>query len=233
MTNKPCHYMFVRFRQGARRLQLSLVETRRDAGKIRHEHVASLGAARLPLSPETRLEFWEKLYPRLARLANRLDGDGQAKVLAAVHTRIPMVTGAERRALQLEAAKDEAKFWDVMQESNEEMSASHRALATTAERTGIETKQAAEDAAKHVAAANDRIARLERSEDIGGTTKTDLRQLLRNAGVTDSDIPHWCNLARIHELGADEEYLEAIGPNEQRERRIARKIRRAAERRHS
>ena len=45
--------MFVRFRQGARRLQLgarrlqlSLVETRRDGGKVRHEHVMkNIGAA--------------------------------------------------------------------------------------------------------------------------------------------------------------------------------------------
>jgi hypothetical protein len=36
--------MFVRFRQTPRRLQASLVETRRSNGKVRHEHIASLGS---------------------------------------------------------------------------------------------------------------------------------------------------------------------------------------------
>jgi hypothetical protein len=38
--------MFVRFRQSAQRQQPSIVETRRVAGKVRHEHVASLGSIR-------------------------------------------------------------------------------------------------------------------------------------------------------------------------------------------
>src|SRR5215471_6301036 len=158
--------MFTRFRTTLRRLQVSIVETRRAAGRVHHEHVGGLGSARLPLSVETRLEFWEKLHPRLARLANRVDSEAQTKILAAVHAPIPMVTGEERRALQLEAAKDEAKFWEVMQKTNEEMSVGHRALAAMAERTSIETKQAAKDAAKHFTAAKDRIDRLGRGEDI-------------------------------------------------------------------
>jgi hypothetical protein len=44
--------MFVRFRQ-ARRLQVSLIETRRVAGKVQHEHVASLGAVDIPPSVAT------------------------------------------------------------------------------------------------------------------------------------------------------------------------------------
>jgi hypothetical protein len=36
--------MFVRFRETGRRLQCSLIETRRVDGKVRHEHIASLGS---------------------------------------------------------------------------------------------------------------------------------------------------------------------------------------------
>ena len=223
--------MFARFRTLSCRLQVSIVETRRVDGQVRQEHIAGLGAARLPLSPETRLQFWEKLYPRLARLANRLDDVAQAKILGVVHQRIPMVTGDERRGLQLAAARDEAKFWEVMRESNEEMSRGQRALATAADRGSAATKQAAENAAKHVAAAKDRIARLERGEDIGGTTKTDMQQLCRSIGITDSDIRHYGVVSRIHELGAEQEYLDAIAPDEQRERRVARKVLRATEKR--
>jgi hypothetical protein len=100
-----------------------------------------------------------------------------------------MVTGDERRAFQLEAARNEAKFWEAMQESNEEMSLGQHGLATLAERKSTETKQAAENAAKHVAAAKARITRLERSEDIGGITKIDIQQLFREIGITDQGHP--------------------------------------------
>jgi hypothetical protein len=36
--------MFVRFRKTAHRLQVSLIETRWAAGKVRSEHVAGLGS---------------------------------------------------------------------------------------------------------------------------------------------------------------------------------------------
>jgi hypothetical protein len=42
--------MFARFRQSRHRLQVSLVETRRNRGKVQHEHVASLGSIKVPLS---------------------------------------------------------------------------------------------------------------------------------------------------------------------------------------
>src|SRR5215208_4526979 len=97
--------MFVRFRQTKYRLQVSLVETRRVGGKVRHEHVAGLGSVELPLSVEGRLAFWQRLHQRLGRLSNRIGASAQAKILGDVHTRIPMVTADEQRALQLENAE--------------------------------------------------------------------------------------------------------------------------------
>jgi hypothetical protein len=120
--------MFARFRTLSCRLQVSIVETRRVDGQVRQEHIAGLGAARLPLSPETRLQFWEKLYPRLARLANRLDGEAQAKILGAISARIPMVTRDERRTLQLEVARDDAKFWEMMPDADAELKRRVQAL---------------------------------------------------------------------------------------------------------
>lgn len=49
--------MFVRFREAGRRLQVSLVETRRHGGKVRHEHVAMLGSVELPATVADRLAF--------------------------------------------------------------------------------------------------------------------------------------------------------------------------------
>jgi hypothetical protein len=103
--------MFVRFHESGRRLHLSLVETRRTDGKVRSEHVASLGSLELPQTILGRLTFWQKLHARLARLSNRLNGEAQGKVLTAVHACVPMVTVDEQRVLQLENAKADAAFW--------------------------------------------------------------------------------------------------------------------------
>ena len=49
--------MFVRFRQTAYGLQVSLIQTRREGGKVRHEHIAELGAIILPASTADRIDF--------------------------------------------------------------------------------------------------------------------------------------------------------------------------------
>jgi hypothetical protein len=124
--------MFARFRTTSRRLQVSIVETRRIDDKVRHKHIAGLGAASLPLSPETRLQFWQKLYPRLARLDNRLDGEAQAKILGTIRARIPVVTGDERRALQLAVTSPITRD-APMSESDENKESSAQRLASVAE----------------------------------------------------------------------------------------------------
>ena len=91
--------MFVRFRRSARRLQLSLVETRRHGSKVRQEHIASPGAVPLAAEVADRIAFWQRLFERLRRLANRLDDALQAKILGAVHVRVPMPTQDERAVL--------------------------------------------------------------------------------------------------------------------------------------
>lgn len=105
--------MFVRFRQTGSRLPASLIETRRVDGKVRHEHIASLGSIATPLIVADRIAFWRRLHERLAKLDNRLDGEAQAKLLGVVHARIPMVTADEQRTLQLENAKADAQTWDT------------------------------------------------------------------------------------------------------------------------
>ena len=88
--------MFVRFRQTARRLQASLTETRRQGGKVRHEHVAGLGSVPLSPSAADRVAFWIRLHQRLNTLSNRIDASQHGAVLTAVHARIPMPTEEEQ-----------------------------------------------------------------------------------------------------------------------------------------
>jgi hypothetical protein len=93
--------MFVRFRSyTSAAMQVSIVETRRTGGKVRHEHVAGLGSIEMPPTVSGRMAFWKALYERLGRLGNRLDPETQARLLGSVHERIPMVTPDEQRALQ-------------------------------------------------------------------------------------------------------------------------------------
>lgn len=97
--------MFVRFRQGEHRLQLSLVETHRDGDTVRHEHVGSLGAIATPPTVADRAAFWEQLIKRLAALGERVD---YAAIIAAIATRVPPVTDAERHAIPPPNVKPDA-----------------------------------------------------------------------------------------------------------------------------
>ena len=63
--------MFVRFRQTPYGLQVSLIQTRREGGKVRHEHIAGLGAITIPASAADRIDFWRSLHARLSALSNR------------------------------------------------------------------------------------------------------------------------------------------------------------------
>jgi hypothetical protein len=56
--------MFVRFRQQARRLQVSLVQNRRVAGKVRAEHIGALGSVDANIS--VRCQSASKSDPRSA-----------------------------------------------------------------------------------------------------------------------------------------------------------------------
>ena len=90
--------MFVHFRETPYGLAMSLVENRRENGKVRHEHVASLGSIETPLSVAARIEFWRGLHERLDQLSNRLDPETRSKVMDAVHARVPIVTPDEQHA---------------------------------------------------------------------------------------------------------------------------------------
>jgi hypothetical protein len=124
--------MFVRFRQQGRRFQASLMQTRRVSGKMQSEHIASLGSVDAEVSVRERLAFWAKLPERLARLANRVGHDDQAKVYAALHSRIPMVTVEEQRAVQEENAEGDERFWDAMRDIGASSVEGHKALIARA-----------------------------------------------------------------------------------------------------
>jgi hypothetical protein len=88
------------------RLEVSIVETRREAGKVKHKHVASLGSVWND-SPAEREGFWRECEARLARLANRL-GPDLDRLRQAIAARIPLLTDADRAAMA-------AAAWDLLE----------------------------------------------------------------------------------------------------------------------
>jgi hypothetical protein len=162
--------VFVRFRETTRRLQVSLVETRRHAGKVHHEHVAGLGSVTRPPSVADRIAFWEHLHQRLSQLSNRIDGEAQAKIMGAVHARIPMVIPDEVRALQLEKAEEVEREWSALQGMVQERLAGHKELQVTIDRKVTQDEIAATDLGSNVTRARDRIARLRRARTLPGST---------------------------------------------------------------
>src|SRR5262249_25753678 len=66
----------------------------------------------------------------LGRLSNRLDDEMQAKILGAIHTRVPMPTVDGIRALQLEHAKEHETAWRVRHTQTEGSSKQTRPCAT-------------------------------------------------------------------------------------------------------
>jgi hypothetical protein len=207
--------MFVRFRQTAHRLQVSLVETRRSDGRVRHEHIASLGSVEMPPSVEARIAFWQRLHERLAKLANRVDAETQGKLLGDIHARIPLVTLDEQRALQLRNAEADEQFWTNIHDMHAGTVEGHKGLATTAERKVAEGEAEMAKAASHRDAAKERRERLQRGEDVPGglgkpLTREDAERIMREAGMTTSDIQHCVQVHDVSEAIGFETLMKAI-----------------------
>ena len=217
--------MFVRFRQ-ATRLQVSLIETRRVGGKVRHEHVASFGAIATPPSVADRIQFWQRLHDRLDKLANRLDAATQSKILGEVHERIPMVTLDEQHDLKLQNAESDQQFWAGLRDMNQATAEGQRGLAAAAggAAAGCEAEAAKADA--NAAVAKERVERLKKGEDVPGGlgrpfTREDCERILRDAGFTTSDFRNLEIVHEVSELGGFEEMLKETHKMVERAERAA------------
>ena len=201
--------MFVRFRQFDNRLRLRLVETRRQADTVVHEHVASLGAIIVPPSVSDRITFWQKLHERLARLANRIDAETQGKILGAVHDRVPMVTIEEIRALQLENTEADERFWSQLQDMNETAAADHTVLRTDIDNKIAAFQAGAAEAKAGANAAKNRAAQLKKGEDVAGGPAKSMthEETMKIMGWNASDVRHANRLQLIDKIGATEEWL--------------------------
>jgi hypothetical protein len=201
--------MFVRFRETKSRLQASLIQTRRVDGRVRHEHLAQLGSIETPLSVRARLDFWHRLHDRLAKLGNRVDPATQAKVLGEVHARIPMVTPDEQRALQLANARADAETWGTLADMHAGTVEGHAGLIASAERAKATATAEHAKASEHAARAEDRIARIERGEDVADGKPLTIEDLIE-AGMTKADITRCVQMHEVSDAFGFDTVVEAI-----------------------
>jgi hypothetical protein len=229
--------MFVRFRQAGHRLQASLIETRRVDCKVRHEHIAMLGSIIMPPSISDRITFWTRLHERLAKLSNRVDAADQGKIMGAVHARVPMVTPDEQRALQLENAKADVKFWDGLADMHAATAQEHKGLAATAERAAAAGEIERAKAAEHAELTKDRIARIERGENVSGglgkpMTREDFERELIKVGFTKEHLRHCEQVNEVSKALGFEALKKAIlDAKDRSERRVVRGLHREVLRR--
>jgi hypothetical protein len=196
--------MFVRFRERNGGLRLSLIETRRVAGKVRQEHVADLGAIDWPASADARAKFWRKLHERLSILSNRIGPDRLEPILGAINARIPMVPIEEMPAVNRGRAERNLKWWSAHLEYCEEQVDLHQKLKATVEqqigrwsneavraRAGIERAQAAiADPTKPVPAelTYKEMIRICRA---AGMTKQDMHRARKRAAWSDEEVEEY------------------------------------------
>jgi hypothetical protein len=223
--------MFARFRETKSTLQVTVLEGRRVDGRVRHEQVATLGSVKLPLTVEGREKFWQALHQRLAKLGNRLDAAEQAKILAAVHQRVPMVTADERRERELALAEREQVIWDSMRDILAERAEGLAGMASKAAAAAAADRRAASDASAWAADAADRRERLRRGEDAPPGQEIDPEQILRDAGVSPANIRHMKVMAALGEEAHEALFAAHHAAGQRAERAAARRMLRAKARR--
>jgi hypothetical protein len=92
------------------RLEVSIVEARREGGKVRQKHIASLGSLAGD-SLVAREAFWLECEARLQRLSNRL-GPDLDRLHQAIAARIPPLTDADRAAMEAAAWNSMQSMWE-------------------------------------------------------------------------------------------------------------------------
>jgi hypothetical protein len=226
--------MFVRFRQTARRLQATLTETRRQGGKVRHEHVAGLGSVPLSPSAADRIAFWTKLHQRLDALSNRIDASQRGPILTAIHARIPMPTLDDHQAVQREYAQADARFWSMLADGYADDIEGHKGLLATAQKAIAEREPLAADTAAKAQAAKDRLARVETGEAVAGIPPPMTRaDMLRISGMTEAQARYCERVAGIAAAGSD--WWRLMTAEQQRrsvqaEKAVVRKLHRMVQR---
>jgi hypothetical protein len=142
--------------------------------------------------------------------------DDRRKVFDGIAARIPMPTPEEQRQLQRENAGQDVLVWGALCGMQEDMVVGHKAMAVAAQRAAAEGEAAASDASRHAERAKERLAKIDRGEDVtdGLGKPVSMEDVLRAAGWTNRDMgkPQRFSvlLDTLEARGIDGDYWQAL-----------------------
>jgi hypothetical protein len=205
-----------------------LAETRRVGGRVQQVHVAALGAIDIGLLPADRIAFWTKLHQRLDALSNRVDAAQRGTILAAIHARIPMPTLDDQQTVQLERAREDVRFWEMLAGSYADDIEGRKELLASMQRAIAAREPLAADTATKAQAAKDRLARVEKGEAVDGIGAPLIRKdILKITGWSEGYLRHCEQVAEIAGLGGFQLLLgEQQRRREKAERAVVRELHR-------
>ena len=173
-----------------------------------HEHVAG--------SIADRVAFWGALHQRLGKLSNRFSHETHGKLIGQIHARIPMPTVDEQRQLQKENAEADEQLWSTLHDMNASTAADHKGIGSHGTADHCRQRSAAKDAAAKADQARERLAKIERGEDVQGglgkpMTYEQAERMLLDIGLTKGDIRHMQRTTVLHgeleRLGIEQDFL--------------------------
>jgi hypothetical protein len=112
-----------------------------------------------------------------------------------------MVTPDEQRAVQVENAGDDERFWGGIRDMNVANVEGHKGLVALAETKIAEQTAQAAEAAERAAAAKERLERLERGESVSGGLgkKFDRDMAIKAMGMTPRHARYLISIASLTE----------------------------------
>ena len=149
-----------------------------------------------PTTVGDRVDFWVSLHQRLGRLANRLDAAVQAKILGAVHARVPMPPQDEIQAPRLERAEQHETTWRLIHTRVEASVEANKALRDGASKMVAEGEPLLATASAELTAAITLRERIEQGKESGLPKRPPSPKQL---GFSDAAVRHAVGMSLLTE----------------------------------
>lgn len=175
MANDATTMFVIRFRTTTRRLQVSLIVTRRSAGKVRHEYIACLGSAPIDPSPGERM----RSRPACTRGSR----------------------GSPTASMLKQRTRSSRLLWDELHRLHTDRIEGGRELQEHAKRMIADSEAEAGKVAEALAVSRARLARAQAREAVAVPSQMTAKEMFKVLGWTKADQRHAERLNEIHRVG--------------------------------
>ena len=131
--------------------------------------------------------------------------------------------------MQLEHAREDARFWETLAEMDADYIEGNKGLLASTQRASEQRERLATDTAAKAQAAKDRLARVEKGEDVAGIAPPLTRKdILKIRGMTEAEAQHCERMADICRVDGMFEFVveEGIRQQKRAEKAIVRRLHR-------